>query len=78
MISTFTNNFASADAIVAPPPTIVAPPPIYRFVPEVGFTNYNRVSYQPPVEVEVPSVVVPSNTYGLPPVTPARTYGLPN
>lgn len=27
------------------------------FVPEVGFSNYNQASFQPQIEVEVPSAV---------------------
>lgn len=53
--------------LAVPAPNVVLPapiPPVYRFVPEVGFTNYNTVSYQPRVEVEVP--VVPHATYGVP------------
>lgn len=53
------------------------------FVPEVGFSNFNRVSYQPRVEVEVPTVqqvapyapAVLHETYG-PPIA-QDTYGLP-
>lgn len=35
----------------------VTPSPVYRFVPEVGFTNYNKVSYQPRLEIEVPAPI---------------------
>lgn len=53
------------------------PAPVYRFVPEVGFTNFNKATYQAPqVEVEVP--VVPTSVYGPPAVVPAKAYGVPN
>lgn len=77
MLSTFTNNHAPINTkTVKEIVPIVTPAPVYRFVPEVGFSNYNKVSYQPQVNVEVPAI--PASTYGLPPPTPARTYGLPN
>lgn len=71
-------------------PATVTPAPVYRFVPEVGFTNYNKVSYQPQVEVEVPTVVesivqpqintytAPVSVYGPPIHVAHNTYGLPN
>lgn len=74
IISTITQNFGTTEPKVFKEP-------VYRFVPQVGFTNYNKVSYQPPVELEVPSVIYspPAEVYGpplpLPPV-PAKTYGI--
>lgn len=70
------STLSAAPAPVKEIVPIVTPAPVYRFVPEVGFSNYNKVSYQPQVEVEVPTI--PASTYGLPPATPARTYGVPN
>jgi len=55
LISTLTNSFGSSEPKTAP--ITVTPAPVYRFVPEVGFSNYNKVSYHPQVEVEVPTVV---------------------
>lgn len=68
----------------------VSASPVYRYVPEVDFRNFNRVSYQPQLEIEVPSVVpiAPRVVYSAPavnvapvygpPVVPHSTYGVPN
>lgn len=70
ILSTITNSLVAKE-------TPVAQAPVYRFVPEVGFANYNKVSYQPQIEVEVPAVALhtPALTYGPPP--PKPTYGVP-
>lgn len=56
LISTLTNSFGSSEPKSAPITTATSAP-VYRFVPEVGFSNYNKVSYHPQVEVEVPTIV---------------------
>ncbi|XP_055316144.1 uncharacterized protein LOC129575929 [Sitodiplosis mosellana] len=86
LLSSFTQGFGNSESKAPKDVPAITPPPVYRFVPEVGFTNYNKVSYQPPVEVEVPSVVysaptpiyAPSVVPVAPIHTPASTYGVPN
>lgn len=52
----------------------VTPAPVYRFVPEVGFTNYNKVSYQPRLEVEVPAPINYYSSYPVEPLFPVARY----
>lgn len=62
------------DAVVAAPP----PSPVYRFVPEVGFSKYHKVSYAPKLDVEVADLPANSVQFPEPPHVPAATYGVPN
>lgn len=88
-----TSSFGSVEPKIVKDVSAVNPSPVYRFVPEVGFNTLNRVSYEPQLEIEVPSVVpfapVAPVAYSAPvvrvgpsfyepPVVPAGTYGVPN
>lgn len=56
MISALRNSFEPAKEVEVAKEA-VTPAPVYRFLPEIGFTNYNKVSYQPRLEIEVPAPI---------------------
>lgn len=69
LLTTFGGKFNKAAA-----PTQA---PVYRFVPEVGLGNYNKVALPAPARIEVDIPANPAAIYG-PPPTPADTYGVPH
>lgn len=79
LFSQLTSSFGTPTPTVVKDAVVAAPPsPVYRFVPEVGFSKYHKVSYAPKLDVEVSDLPAASVQYAEPPVVPAATYGVPN
>lgn len=74
LISALQNTFGQQSAKEVVQEVQVTPAPVYRFVPEVGFTNYNKVSYQPRLEVEVPAPINYYSSYPSAPLFPVANY----